>query len=102
MTTDLPAGKIATLRGGQHRRLIELQQRRRLPGGHHFIAALAQRGATDHEPIVGQMLAHCLADESALALAGRRDRALQMPRILVGEPHEQWTLIRRHIDDDIS
>ena len=102
MTTELPAGKIAALRGCQHRRFVELQQRGRLPGSHHLIARLAQRSATDHEPIVGQVLAHGLADEPALALAGRRHRPLQMPRILSGEPYKQRTLIRWHIDDDIS
>ncbi len=94
MATDLPTGKIAALRGGQYRRLLELQQRSCLPRSHHLIAGLAQRGATDHEPVVGKVLAHGLAYEPALALAGGGDRPLQMSRILVGEPHEQRTHIR--------
>lgn len=102
MATDLPAGKIAALRGCQHRWLVELQQRGRFPGGHHLITGLTQRDAADHEPVVGKVLAHGLADESALALAGRRDRPLQLPRILARKPHEQRAHIRLHIDDDIS
>jgi hypothetical protein len=102
MATDLPAGKIAALRGSQYRRLVELQQRGRLPRRHYLIAGLAQCGTTDHEPLVGKVLAHGFADEPALALAGRRDRPLQMPRILAGKPHKQRAHIRLHIEDDIS
>jgi len=100
MTGDLSARQIAALGGGQNSRLVELEQRGDFPDGHDLISALLDRGATDDQAVVGQMLAHRFAYELALGLARRRDRPFQLAPLRSGKANEQRTHIGAHIAKD--
>lgn len=84
MPIDLARRELAFPNGSQDRRIFDLQQGSGFLDSHHLIARLSQRGMTNHKPITRQVLTHGFTDELALALAGCRDRLLQVLRILVG------------------
>ncbi len=87
MLADPAAGDAARLCGlADDNFLFESQQRSRLAQGEHFGQCLAQRGSSDDEPVIREVLADGILHQLALALARSRYRPLQMMCLLRSEP----------------
>ncbi len=97
MAGNLSSRQIKALSGREDRRLVKLEQNGSFPDRHDRITELLDRGVTNDQAVIGQVLAHRFAHELALGLARRRDRHVKVLGLGDGKPNEQRTHLRTHI-----